>query len=186
MTTAAKSSAAASTTAKPTKRYTIHPVRTTEKTTVMETDTTLESESTETVADMSEETTGTTFSVPSETTGSKETAPTLSTVAESRATDGGTASTSTAETSTPSDAADSREGYLPLRDKPQQTHVKINEQTKKEVSNILDYFRMYKTLVINCAKGVKIFIGRYKIIHQSVAIRHYRPALTPSVNINFN
>lgn len=122
---------------RPTKHYTIRPVvRTTETPTALNTETTLntDSDSTETVSEY--ETLGTTVEEP------RETAPTLSTGTESRATDPGTASTATVEASTQpdttaadaADAADSREGYLPLRDKPQQTHVKINDQTKKEVS----------------------------------------------------
>lgn len=124
-----------SSTAKPTKRYTIRPViKNTEKPTVTQTETTLntESDSTETEGDITD-TTGTTYSG----TG-KDTWPTLSTVSESRSTDIGSGTTLTVETSTgtsdatAADAADSREGYLPLRDKPQQTKVKINDQTKKE------------------------------------------------------
>lgn len=108
-------------------------MRTTETPTIADTETTANSESTETVSDFDT----------SETTvvDSKETAaPTLTTVSETRFTDAGTASTATVESTTLTDttladSADSREGYLPLRDKPQQTHVKINEQTKKEVSD---------------------------------------------------
>lgn len=117
----------------PTKHYTIRPiVRTTETPTVQDTETTLNSDSTETVSDI--DTLGTTADEP------KETAPTLSTADDVRFTDPGTASTATVESTTQTDntvePADSREGYLPLRDKPQQTHVKINEQTKKEVSDL--------------------------------------------------
>lgn len=71
--------------------------------------------------------------------GPKDTAPTLSTADDSRSTDAEMASTAT-ESTTPTDStepADSREGYLPLRDKPHQNHVKINEQTKKEVSDLI-------------------------------------------------
>lgn len=101
--------------------------------TVQDTETTANSDSTETFSDF--DTSGTTAEGP------KETVPTLSTVAESRSTDPGTASTASVESTTETDStaepADSREGYLPLRDKPQpQTHVKINEQTKKEVSDL--------------------------------------------------
>lgn len=122
------------TTYRSTKHYTIRPiVRTTEMPTVQDTETTANSDSTETFSDF--DTSGTTAEGP------KETVPTLSTVAESRSTDPGTASTASVESTTETDStaepADSREGYLPLRDKPQpQTHVKINEQTKKEVSDL--------------------------------------------------
>ncbi|XP_026326117.1 zonadhesin [Hyposmocoma kahamanoa] len=118
------------TTYRSTKHYTIRPfVRTTEMPTVQDTETTSNSDSTETFSDF--DTSGTTAEGP------KETVPTLSTAAESRSTDPGTASTASVESTTETDStaepADSREGYLPLRDKPQpQTHVKINEQTKKE------------------------------------------------------
>ncbi|XP_026749876.2 zonadhesin [Galleria mellonella] len=114
---------------RPTKHYTIRPtVRTTETPTIQDTETT-NSDSTETVSVF--DTAGTM------TVDTKETVPTLSTAEESRSTDAGTASTVPVESTTPTDStaaepADSREGYLPLRDKPQQTHVKINEQTKKE------------------------------------------------------
>ncbi|RVE43490.1 hypothetical protein evm_011862 [Chilo suppressalis] len=116
------------TTYRPTKHYSIRPVvRTTETPTVQDTETT-NSDSTETVSEF--ETAGTTIEV------AKETVPTFSTVDEPKSTDAGIASTATIESTTPTDAtaepADSREGYLPLRDKPQQTHVKINDQTKKE------------------------------------------------------
>ncbi|KAG6441612.1 hypothetical protein O3G_MSEX001904 [Manduca sexta] len=120
---------ATATTYKPTKHYTIRPVvRTTETPTVQETDTTLNSDSTETVSVI--DTPGTTIEGP------KETASTMSTADDSRSTDTGTPSTVSLESTTPTDGtpepADSREGYLPLRDKPPQTHVKLNEQTKKE------------------------------------------------------
>lgn len=119
---------------RPTKHYTIRPVvRTTETPTVKETETTLNSESTETVADL--DTSATTAEDVKDTA-----VPTLSTVSEPRSTDPGTASTlveSTTQTEPTAEPADSREGYLPLRDKPQQTHVKINEQTKKEVSDFI-------------------------------------------------
>ncbi|XP_063383130.1 dystroglycan 1 [Cydia fagiglandana] len=114
---------------RPTKHYTIRPVvRTTETPTVQDTETTSNTDSTETVSEY--DTSGTTAEGP------KDTAPTLSTGTESRATDSGT-STATVESSTQpettvSDSADSREGYLPLRDKPAQNNVKINDQTKKE------------------------------------------------------
>ncbi|XP_053611967.1 uncharacterized protein dsx-c73A [Plodia interpunctella] len=114
---------------RPTKHYTIRPVvRTTETPTVQDTETT--SDSTETVSDF--DTSGTTIG------DLKDTVSTSSIVEDTKSTDSGsaTASTSTMESTTPTDStaepADSREGYLPLRDKPQQTHVKINEQTKKE------------------------------------------------------
>lgn len=102
----------------------------TETPTVQDTETT-SSDSTETVSEP--ETAGTTAE------DAKETVPTLSTAEELRSTDAGL-STATVESTTPTDttdAADSREGYLPLRDKPQQTHVKINDQTKKEVSDLI-------------------------------------------------
>ncbi|XP_075979799.1 doublesex cognate 73A [Anticarsia gemmatalis] len=111
----------------PTKHYTIRPVvRTTETPTVQDTETTLNSDSTESLSDI--DTSGTTADGP------KDTVPTLSTSEDVRSTDPGTASTAAVDSTTDSTAepADSREGYLPLRDKPQQTHVKINEQTKKE------------------------------------------------------
>lgn len=129
----------------PTKHYTIRPVvRTTETPTVQDTETTLNSDSTETVSDF--DTVGTTADGP------KETAPTLSTADDLRSTDAGTASTATLDASTPTEStepADSREGYLPLRDKPQQTHVKINEQTKKEVSHslLLPFFQFVHSLI---------------------------------------
>ncbi|XP_045775717.1 protein esc1 [Maniola jurtina] len=117
------------TTVKPPKRYTIRPVRTTETPTVQDTESTINtnSDSTETVAGI--DTSGTTADV------TKDTAQTLTTVIETRPTDG-TASTGEESTtltdSTVTEPADSREGYLPLRDKPQENHVKINEQTNKE------------------------------------------------------
>ncbi|CAK1581004.1 unnamed protein product [Parnassius mnemosyne] len=116
-------------TARPTKHYTIRPIiRTASTSTTQETESTLNtnSDSTETVA---VDTVGTT---------DENIKATLSTtsIPESRSTDAGTASTATESTnlmeSTLAEEPDSREGYLPLRDKPQQTHVKINEQTKKE------------------------------------------------------
>ncbi|XP_047532277.1 mucin-3A isoform X1 [Vanessa atalanta] len=116
-------------TVKPPKRYTIRPIRTTETPVVQETESTVNtnSDSTETVVGI--DTSGTTIEV------TKDTAPTLSTAADTRSTEG-TASTGMESTtlfeSTVTESADSREGYLPLRDKPQQTHVKINEQTNKE------------------------------------------------------
>ncbi|KAL0870585.1 hypothetical protein ABMA27_005547 [Loxostege sticticalis] len=113
------------TTYRPTKHYSIRPVVRTETPTVQDIETT-SSDSTETVSES--ETAGTTAE------DAKETVPTLSTAEELRSTDAGL-STATVESTTPTDttdAADSREGYLPLRDKPQQTHVKINDQTKKE------------------------------------------------------
>ncbi|XP_048484590.1 uncharacterized protein LOC125490179 [Plutella xylostella] len=113
------------TTAKPTKHYTIKPlVRTTTETLVQETDSTSsESDSTETVSGF--ESTQTTAAADADTAAAA--------LADARSTDAATASTPDAtEPTTPPDAPDSREGYLPLRDKPQQTHVKINEQTNKE------------------------------------------------------
>lgn len=120
-------------TAKPPKRYTIRPVRTTETPTVQVTESTVNtnSDSTETVAGI--DTSGTTVDV------TKDTAQTLTTVAETRPTDGTTSTgddSTTFTDSTVTEPADSREGYLPLRDKPQQNNVKINEQTNKEVSNL--------------------------------------------------
>lgn len=119
------------TTYRPTKHYTIRPVVRTETPTIQDTETT-NSDSTETVSEL--DTAGTTAE------DAKETAPTLSTPEDVRSTDPGI-STTTVESTTPTDAtaepADSREGYLPLRDKPQQTHVKINDQTKKEVSDLI-------------------------------------------------
>ncbi|GBP88753.1 hypothetical protein EVAR_62166_1 [Eumeta japonica] len=117
-----------SSTPRPTKHYTIHPVRTTERTTLTDVETTYDTESTEIVDDPTEDgATGTTSAE------FKETSPALNTatVAESRATSDATgASTQPVDSST--EPADSREGYLPLRDRPAQTHVKINDQTKKE------------------------------------------------------
>ncbi|OWR53246.1 hypothetical protein KGM_203129 [Danaus plexippus plexippus] len=113
--------------AKPPKRYSIKPVRTTETPTVQDTESTVNvnSDSTETV--IGTETSGTTAEI------TKETAVTSNIATETRTTDSntGTETTIMAE-STVTEPADSREGYLPLRDKPHQTHVKINEQTNKE------------------------------------------------------
>lgn len=137
---------ATATTYRPTKKYTIRPVvRTTETLTVQDTEMTMSADSTETV---SVDTAGTTLDEP------KETAPTLSTADDTHATDAGTVSTATVESSTQTDStepADSREGYIPLRDKPQQTHVKINDQTKKEVSDLtpqleLCFFFLFKII----------------------------------------
>ncbi|XP_028037705.1 uncharacterized protein LOC114248620 isoform X1 [Bombyx mandarina] len=119
---------ATATTSRPTKHYTIRTiVRTTETPTVQDVDTTLNTDSTETV---SADTAGSTVDGP------KVTASTANIADETRSTDAGTASTvtldSTTQTETTIEPADSREGYLPLRDKPQQTQVKINEQNKKE------------------------------------------------------
>ncbi|CAK1542207.1 unnamed protein product [Leptosia nina] len=117
-------------TVRPTKHYSIRPVRTTETPTVQETASTINmnGDSTETIA---VETLGTTKEIVKETI-----VPTLST--DQHPTDGSSTVTmdSTTLTESTTEAADSREGYLPLRDKPQQTHVKINDQTKKEVSKI--------------------------------------------------
>lgn len=127
-------------TVKPPKRYTIRPIRTTETPVIQETESTVNtnSDSTETVVAI--DTSGTTIEV------TKDTVPTLSTAADTRSTEG-TASTGTETTlmpdSTATEPADSREGYLPLRDKPQATHVKINEQTNKEVSNFKDYRALF-------------------------------------------
>ncbi|XP_068622463.1 uncharacterized protein dsx-c73A [Battus philenor] len=115
-------------TARPTKHYTIRPIVRTSTATAEETESTLNtnSDKTETVA---VETVATTVE------DAKGTAPMFSTP-ESRSTDADTASTGTESStlvdSTIAEDLDSREGYLPLRDKPQQTHVKINDQTKKE------------------------------------------------------
>ncbi|CAG4943877.1 unnamed protein product [Parnassius apollo] len=120
-------------TARPTKHYSIRPIiRTASTLTTQETESTLNtnSDSTETVAVDTVRTTVENIKATVSTTS----------IPEPRSTDAGTASTATESTtvmeSTLADEPDSREGYLPLRDKPQQTHVKINEQTKKEVSNI--------------------------------------------------
>lgn len=132
------------TTYRPTKKYTIRPVvRTTETPTIQDTDTTLNSDSTETISEI--DTAGTTAEGP------KETVPTLSTADDSRSTDAGTGSTVT-ESTTLTDStepADSREGYLPLRDNPQQTNVKINEQTKKEVSDLIPQQRTLVFFLLN-------------------------------------
>ncbi|XP_013169900.1 PREDICTED: uncharacterized protein LOC106119453 [Papilio xuthus] len=115
------------TTARPTKHYTIRPLIRTTATDTVETESTLntESDSTETVA---------VFDTAGTTAENVKVTPTFSTT-ESRS-ETGTASTGTESTtlvdSTLAEEPDSREGYLPLRDKPPQTHVKINEQTKKE------------------------------------------------------
>lgn len=124
---------ATATTYKPTKHYTIRPlVRITETPTMQATETTLNTA--ETVSEI--DPAGTTVDGP------KETISTLTVVDETKSTNAGTASTNTLDLSTQADVtpepADSREGYLPLRDKPQQNHVKINEQTKKEVSDLIE------------------------------------------------
>ncbi|XP_047505795.1 zonadhesin [Pieris napi] len=113
-------------TSRPTKHYSIRPLRTTETPFVQETASTmnLNSDITETIA---VETLGTTNEIVKETV-----VPTLST--DQHSTEGSSTITmdSTTFTDSTTEPADSREGYLPLRDKPQQTHVKINDQTKKE------------------------------------------------------
>ncbi|CAH2049321.1 unnamed protein product, partial [Iphiclides podalirius] len=124
--------AATTSTSRPTKHYTIRPlIRTTATSTVVETESTLDTNSDGTETAVAIETAATTAQ------DHKGTGPTFSTT-DSRPTDQESASTSTESTtlidSTIAEEPDSREGYLPLRDKPQQTHVKINEQTKKEVS----------------------------------------------------
>ncbi|XP_038222105.1 uncharacterized protein LOC119839742 [Zerene cesonia] len=113
-------------TVRPTKHYSIRPVRTTETPTVQDTASTLNtnSDSTETIA---VETAGTTNEVMKETV-----VPTLSTDQHSTEGPSTISMESTTLTESTTEPADSREGYLPLRDKPQQTHVKINDQTKKE------------------------------------------------------
>ncbi|CAH4022518.1 unnamed protein product [Pieris brassicae] len=114
-------------TSRPTKHYSIRPLRTTEIPFVQETASTmnLNSDITETIA---VETLGTTNEIVKETV-----VPTLST--DQHSTEGSSTITmdSTTFIDSTTEPADSREGYLPLRDKPQQTHVKINDQTKKEV-----------------------------------------------------
>lgn len=121
-------------TVKPPKRYTIRPVRTTETPVVSETESTVNtnSEITETI---STDVSSTTAEV------TKDIVSTLSTLIETHSTDGttntGIESTTLTE-STVTESADSREGYLPLRDKPQHNVVKINEQTNKEVSDFND------------------------------------------------
>ncbi|XP_041980467.1 uncharacterized protein LOC121734116 [Aricia agestis] len=112
------------TTAKPPKRYTIRTVRTTVTPPAPETESTVNanSDSTETVPGV--ETTMSAEVV-------KDAAPVTTTV--DRSTDAtSTGTESTTLTDTTAEPVDSREGYLPLRDKPQQNHVKINEQTNKE------------------------------------------------------
>ncbi|VVC88161.1 unnamed protein product [Leptidea sinapis] len=114
-------------TSRPTKHYSIKPVRTTE--TTQDTASTMNTnmDSTETVG---LETLGTTSDIVKDTG-----VPTTST-AEGHSTEASTTTDSTTiQDSTTTEPADSREGYLPLRDKPQQTQVKINEETKKEVSS---------------------------------------------------
>lgn len=118
-------------TVKPPKRYTIRPVRTTATPAARETESTINTNSDVTETVSVSDVSGTTADV------AKDTASTQSTVVETHSTDGTTSTgveSTTLTESTVTESADSREGYLPLRDKPQQNHVKINEQTNKEVS----------------------------------------------------